>query len=250
MKKFARILLFLLTITVLALPVLAYASEGDTYWDFPKSGVVLCNYASCRKAPSLSNQPERYGGLSNGKQILVLGENSQFYIVDLASTGFANKGVCYIYKKYILVDYNYITLKEDTVTWATPYGNLANGEKSAGTRLLVIEETNDYVAVQLNEGKSGTGFIRKNVISSSNQYQESASNKVLVTANTLAVYPSTDDSEVDKAIAFAHQGDILEAVGYPVMGVKEELQPIKWEHLGSTVLGYVHTRYLMDIYDD
>ena len=253
MKKFKRCIGVLLAMIMLFTTGVGAIAE-DRYWQLPQVGIIISTRVSGRLQPSVNG--EWVGYLQNAEEIEITGENGQFYIVSTRGTSLEKKGSqCYVRKQFVCVPGTYVILQEETTIWATPSGNVANASKSAGTKLILIEETDSYYAVQICDNTAGTGFILKDKVdnpywNTGNSFVPNAySGKGLITGGSVAVYPSTDDSDLDYAIHFAHQGDVFELAGYPVPGVKEELQPIYFEYLGQKVICYVHSQYVMSIVD-
>ena len=122
MKKIlSAILILTLIFSCLVIPF-AQADYGG-YYDSPYmyrwTGIVICTNITVRATPSTS--AKKYGQLHNGDVIYILGEDGDFYAIDLISAGIENQdtNIGYVLKALIKESPTWIVLTKYTETALT-----------------------------------------------------------------------------------------------------------------------------------
>ncbi|MBQ9267168.1 MAG: SH3 domain-containing protein [Clostridia bacterium] len=169
-----RLLAFLVMLVVVCASTVSLAN-GDLGYYYSRSGIVICTNVSIRESPSTS--AKAYGQLHNGDSCLIVGRQGNWLLIDLASCGFKNnpEGVGYAKASLISEEPYWIVLTKYTVLYTDPWGTGdSNGEKSAGTPLLVTSENGEFYCVQTKSGSAGASFIRKRDVGwySNSQYAQ------------------------------------------------------------------------------
>ena len=253
MKK----LLAIIMAVIVMLPVIALANQEIT-------GYVTSNQLSVRAEPKES--AKKITTLKNGDELGVLGvlsdsQGNQWYQIRLSSIALndydENGNERYGYVRAVFVNLSnkrYLTLSQDTVLWAGPGSSVGVRERSKGAKLLILDEYIDaygqmWYIVQANDGYGGVGFLP----SGSYQYNNNPSpsgttvganvtvgKNAVVICDTLAVRGIQDDNA--EPIGYIHRKDVVS-----VVEANEYFTGIAYEYRGTTVIGYVHTWYLMGI---
>ena len=177
-----RVLSMLAALLFLLLPLSVAGADGEaTVWDQtyqamryeePHYGIVLCRQMKVRNKPSTSGKD--YGQIKNGQPVKILGitSDSKFYVLDLASCGFAGAVPgTYGYAKSSLIkmDPTFFYVSKTTDLFATPWGDgIKNGEQ-VGRYLMVISKHGNWYAVQTMESYPGTSFVKTGVVRQSYQ---------------------------------------------------------------------------------
>ena len=185
MSRYAKILFpVAVLLSLLMLSAIAFADGGVTwnseaeayFFNEPQSGIVVCTKMNVREAAKTN--AKSYGQIRNGQPVKILGitDNANFYVLDLASCGFAGQPAgSYGYAKSTLIKINpkFLFVKSLTNLYATPWNTddldpnwsynapqkLKNGEQS-GRYFLVLGTQTNWYAVQAMENSTGTAFIR------------------------------------------------------------------------------------------
>lgn len=214
------------------------------------TGIVTSTTVSIRK--EMDVKADRYCSLKNGDEVIIAGETGAWYIIDLRSPaiGQVEEGYGYALKKYINVRAYWFTLPNTVTLWADTWGSgVANGEKTAGTTMLVLSENSQWLCVQTRDTSAGSSFIRKADLNQGSGCASTESTFVtegdagayVVTANTLAVRSEPNDDQ--KAIGFLHNGDVVEVIRWG-----DYFSSIKYTWAGQVTECWVHSVYLKKIY--
>ena len=192
MKK--RILSFLAAaVLLLLLPLSLAGADGASYWDAaanaylydePHYGIVICRQMNVRDRASTSGKA--YGSIKNGQPVTILGvtEKGDFYVLDLASCGFAGYSTGdYGYAKSSLIkmDPEFIATTKLTNLYATPWSTEKKNGEQTNRFFLIIDQHNEWFAVQAMEGSPGSAFIRSRDIG---QYTPQYQSMYVVTWDT------------------------------------------------------------------
>ena len=190
MKKLLSILLS--AVLFMLITVSVASADGQSYWDgshqaymynVPRYGIVICRQMKVRDQPATKGR--EYGTIKNGQPVKIVGtsQNGDFYLVNLASCGFSgiDPDACGFAKASLIrIDPQFIATTKLTNLYATPWSTeLKNGEQT-GRFFLVIDQYNDWYAVQTNESTVGTSFIRSRDVGNYSNY----STKYVVTWET------------------------------------------------------------------
>lgn len=169
------IILFTATITV----NVAIAAENDVYYSSAWTGVVTCTKAGLRSVPDTRDEYQSYyleiGGkkytnVRNSDELQVVGQtgDGSWYIVRVlveCEAENCNEIVpmdLYIRSCFVKLNPCYLKLGRLTVVYAAPWeGVPAVGEKSKGTVMTVLAESQNWYCVQLADKTAGAGFIPK-----------------------------------------------------------------------------------------
>lgn len=159
-------------------------------FDEPRFGIVICTKMNVRVKANTSSKA--YGQIKNGQPVRILGvtQKGDFYVLDLDSCGIRSDDI-YGYAKtgLIKMDPEFIYVNKLTNLYSTPWETdrntvwyqkqkHKNGEQN-GRYFLVIEQKDDWYAVQAAESSPGTAFIRmRDVDANSPEYY---SNEMYVT---------------------------------------------------------------------
>lgn len=256
MKRVALVLVVLLLGSLL---VGVASAEGIV------NAYVTCNQLSVRMSPD--SNASKYTSLKNGDTLYVLGETSNnkgehFYMIQLSSIGqdfsdydeTGNWRYGYVMSDFVTVaEKQYIVLERDTVLWAAPGSSVGVRERSKGTQLLLLDQYVDsygqlWYVVQAQDNAGGSGFIK-----AGNSYSQYGQNNQTVGANvttggnalvnchTLAVRSVMND-EADP-IGYLHNGDVVH-----VVYAGEYFTGIEYAYKNTVVVGYVHTKHLVGIW--
>ena len=150
-----------------------YWNEGMQAYEFgtPRYGIVICTKMNVRVKANASSKA--YGQIKNGQPVKILGvtQKADFYVLDLASCGIKSDDL-YGYAKAGLIKMSpeFIYVSQLTNLYSTPWETdrntvwyqkqkHKNGEQN-GRYFLVIEQKDDWYAVQAAESAPGTAFIR------------------------------------------------------------------------------------------
>lgn len=256
MKK----LLAAISVTLILVLGVSVAFAADSYYGGTREGVVVSSSAALRVEPH--SKADKVGTLQNADTITVVGESGSFYIVDIEQTEFGDDGAykAYVDKDYILLDAYYLELPVKTKILVAPYlGAKANGEKVAGTKMLVLADIGDWLAVQCRESTAGSSFIHKSWLngnsynggSSWNSGSQSGSSSMNQGSRREAVVTVPQSLRVRKeahsegeTLGFLHTGDRVYMVGSQI----GDFQGIEYEYCGATVVAYVTAKYLMAVH--
>lgn len=177
-----RWIILLICLLLAALAVSSALADGELAWDSethsyyfttPHYGIVICTKLTVRC--EANTRAKSYGALKNGQPVKILGitEKSDFYILDLPSCGFNNTAeatIGYVKTGMIKIDPEYIYSSKLLNLYATPWSSyssyqyintpkLKNGEQN-GRYFIVIEQSDNWYAVQATDEKAGSAFIR------------------------------------------------------------------------------------------
>lgn len=192
MKKHFLSILLAAAMLLLLLPLSVAAADGPANWDpayqayvynVPRYGIVICRQMKVRDQPATRGR--EYGSIKNGQPVKIIGtsQNGDFYLVNLASCGFAgiDPNACGFAKASLIkIDPQFIATTKLTNLYATPWSTeFKNGEQT-GRFFLVIDQANGWYAVQTNESTVGTSFILSRDVGNYSNY----STKYVVTWET------------------------------------------------------------------
>lgn len=178
MKLFSRILTLLLA--GILLPALAVfpaqadgigdaatynwsPSSGGTGYSDSHYGIVTATRLTVRSQPS--TRASSLGTIKNGQPVKILGTSAddEFFMVDLQSCGIPSVepgAAGYVKASLVRRDPVFLATTKTTSLYATPWTQaLKNGEQS-NRFFLVLEQSNNWYAVQTLESSAGTSFIR------------------------------------------------------------------------------------------
>ena len=183
MKKQLRNILCLAVVIITVVAVATHGiADGEMAWDeelraymfaTPHYGIVICTQMNVRIQPD--TRAKSLGKIKNGQPVKVLGitEKSDFYILDVQSCGINNAEEAqygYVKSSLLKLDPAYIYSAKTLNLYSTPWSvnreeqwynapKLKNGEQD-NRYLLVIEQSDNWYAVQSSEDKPGTAFVR------------------------------------------------------------------------------------------
>ena len=188
-----RILSLIAALLLLSLPFSCALADGAASWDPAtqsylytggRYGIVLCTRMNVRDQPS--TRGNSYGSIKNGQPVTILGvtEKGDFYVLDLASCGFAGYSTGdYGYAKSSLIkmDPEFIATTKLTNLYATPWSTEKKNGEQTNRFFLIIDQHNEWFAVQAMEGSPGSAFIRSRDIG---QYTPQYQSMYVVTWDT------------------------------------------------------------------
>ena len=173
MKNFGSRLLAMVFIAVMALTctTAVFAEEGnpylDSYYDIPSSGMVVSFEAPIMPTPSKESEP--LGTLEAGTMCRILGayeddDGYLWYVIDLTIfDGFdAEDGL--VSTMYMIEHPSWIMLSRPTTLYSTTWfnDNLFYNGKSLTGLVVVLDEDEEFYAVQYMNHFGGTSFVPKN----------------------------------------------------------------------------------------
>ncbi len=172
MKNFYTRFIAIVVIIMMALSctVAAFADDGnpyqDSYYDIPSSGMVVSFEAPIMPTPSSEDVP--LGKLEAGTMCRILGiyDNDGFlwYIVDLAIFDGFDAEYGFIGYMYMIENPSWIMLAKPTTIYSTAWFNdhlFYNGRSITGL-VVVLDEDEEFYAVQYMNHFGGTSFLVKN----------------------------------------------------------------------------------------
>ena len=236
MKKMIVCLVIAMLVSVTAFAYADGQSINGYYCRIP--GIVISTNVAVRVSPSTS--ADSYGQLHNGDSCMILGRMGDWYVIDLASCGLKDDLEGFGYAKASLIEESprWIILTEYTVLYSDPWGTGdSNGEKSAGTPLLVTHENWEYYCVQTRGESAGASFVRKSDVGN---YSSSYYAKYIVVDGDAPVY---DCNNTDVILGKLKTQDIVEVISYGL----EYSQIIYTSKDGYTYNGLVRTQNLNPI---
>lgn len=245
-KRISTLLMLLFLTMIFVLPANAAGTYNQgTQIRTIDTGIIVCTGASLRSQPNARAQ--KVATLKNGTLIPIAGETGDFYIVsieDMENPNVQGLQYGYVLKRYVSTRAFYITLTKQTEIWAsTWWSNIAVGQKVKGTKMLVIDNNQEWLAVQINDGKAGVGFIRRSDLNysvdgywSNNQWF--GANHAIVIAEKVDVV--TDPYNPGYVVGTLKKKDIVKKLGNPINGY----QPI--EQNGYKV--FVDAQCVIDIF--
>ncbi len=174
-----RIVSLLLVLVLLSGLMMSFASAdnytgtaGTMVWDAAAQaylygedhyGIVICTRLTVRDRASTGGAS--LAKLKNGQPVKILGvtADSSFYLLDPESCGISDTTrypYGYVKTELVKIDPYFIATTRLTNLYATPWSTaLKNGEQN-NRFFLVIDQYNDWYAVQNAESTPGTAFIR------------------------------------------------------------------------------------------
>ena len=215
----------------------AIADTGYEEIDYESSAICICTNASIREAPNTS--AKRYGQLHNGDVCKIIGEEGQWAIIDLTSTGLPDvpkDGIGYALKRLFKRSPYWIVLTNYTDVYADPwYSGQSNGALVENTPLLVISENKDFYCTRLKNGQAGVTFVKKSDVG----YYTSdyTSSYAVVAKGPISVY-SDDWHELGTLKAL----DIVQVYSW-----LDDYSYIHIEIKGETLEGWVDTNCIQPV---
>ena len=239
MKKWKQFGVYFLAVMLICVGIFGINEAKADYND--KIGIVTSTRVSVRK--DAKEKASRICYLQNGDTVLIVGENSEWYVVDLSSIG-QGQGTGYALKKYINPDAYYIKLVKGVTLWSSPWETEhSNGYKDAGTVMLVLAEDSEWYCVQTCDSTAGSSFIKKSelhdTVNSSSEPTSMRKNYVVV-CSTLAVRSEPNDDL--KAVGFLHNGDVITVIEYG-----DYFSAIEYEWAGQITKCWVHSEHIKEI---
>lgn len=243
MKKASIKVISLVLGCLLVLSMVLFEAKAE-----PMTGVVVCSGVSLRKA--MDTNAQRYKSLSNGTEVSILAMQGDWYVIDLTSVD-EGEGEGYVLKKYVKANPYYITLPATVTLWADTWGSgVAVGEKVQGTEMLVLSETAEWYCVQCREKSAGSAFIKKaemnGMIGSQPENvngQQTVRRQAVVICQSLAV--RREPVESSEYLGTLHNEDLVMRLGDAGNGY----EAIEYTLSGQTIVAYVHSKYLIDVYN-
>lgn len=247
MKKRIVAVILCIVMTVVMLPVMALAEM---------EGVVLPNYVSVRELPDESSK--RLYKAYSSKELVIVGQVNEWYIVDLKSSGFTEEdGIGYVKSIYIVTTGYSLRLTGDSIyVYQDPWSGKANGERGNGDTLFVTYETLEWLVVKTNSDSSGSSFVRKSDVGLYNYvgdttYVDSHTTGYIGISDAISNrWMVGDGYKVGIREQTNMQGEILEVIYsgdiVTVLQNEGEYAYVVYTNLkGQSVYGWVRTKYFV-----
>ena len=243
-------ILSLLTAAVLLmlLPLSLAGADGASYWDAesrsfmyqePRYGIVICRQMNVRNTASTGGTS--YGSIKNGQPVKILGvsENNDFYVLDLESCGFAGQYPgAYGYAKASLIkmDPSFIATSKLINLYATPWSTEKKNGEQTNRFFLIIDQYNDWFAVQAMESSPGTAFIRARDVSPF--------------SNSYSMYVVTWDAPLLDESTWAQFSSVKRYTTCSLFNVSGDYSLIVFnEGTASEMRGWINSQYIAPIYN-
>lgn len=252
MKKRMVAMLLCLMMVLMALPVVTYADS---------TGVVLANYVSVRQSPDESSK--RLYKATSSKELVIVGQIGEWYVVDLMASSFSTEGgIGYVKSVYIATTGYWLKLNRNSVKFYNdPWSGLANGERGSSDIIFVTYETSEWLVVKTNNESAGSSFVKKAdvglydyVTGSYYPYANSYPNGYIgapgTTSNRWMVMYDSDGVSVGIRERTNLQGEMLEVIHsgdvVTVLENQGEYAYVVYTNpKGQNVYGWVRTKYFI-----